>query len=111
MPKGQTKYFNLMDEQNNHLIIKNGGVAEVAKFLGVNYTTLYDFANLNREIKGYRVSYVKKVRPVGRFYCQNCRALTKHKPIKLDDVQKGPLKLCSQECKIQIKKKLIKANE
>ena len=77
----------------------------VSKFLRVEYTRLYDIANLNRKVKGYKVSYSKRKVPE-TFFCQNCRKFNKTGGVFHKDKKRGKLRLCDEVCKSEIINKL-----
>lgn len=93
------KYFDLYDNEGV-IVVSRARAVFLSKLLDVNYTRLYDIANLKRKIKGYRLIYSEeKTKRQEKFFCQFCRKLTKIHPITLSDPQRGSIKVCSKDCK------------
>jgi predicted SprT family Zn-dependent metalloprotease len=90
--------------------MKSAGVAEVSKFLNIGYTRLYDFANLNRSINGYLITYSQVKKRKLKYYCQNCHDHVWQKPVIIKDEKRGDLKVCSDTCKHQLEQKIENMN-
>lgn len=106
MSRGLPKLFDVYDE-NDQLIMSRSKAIHISEFLEINYTRLYDIANLNRSFNGYKVRYSKVIKPeIQRFYCQNCREIVSIKPLEIKDRKRGSLKCCSIKCLDQMKYKL-----